>query len=183
MQNFVLEKKLDVSKGLKQAIVNGHTTTKEVAESMEYSPSLISKFIKGHAKLDFNQAEDLIDSLPSSHDKNLLVLYIASQMTGGLTPPPLDGKRINHLSAALSSRAFVEFKQATDALTNALDEFSDDPQSVVDKSDVIECIGQAWDVYGLIPNLCIEVADQYGFQLEDIVSKREKVWHQEQLIS
>lgn len=177
MQN-VIRKKADVSEELKDYMKKKGIKTTDLASLMGYTQPWISKLRNGKIKLDFNEVNRLLESLPE--DSEEIQLETAHQMFA-IIPPLANGTKTYGQDALhLGTRSIAELDQATKALTNSIDEFNDGEKA--DTRDPLEAVNQLADAIFIGLNAEINICHEYGFSMAELIKEREKLWRMKGLV-
>lgn len=151
-----------------------HVTTIEAGKRSGYTQSAISKLAHGAANLPFENVKALLRAFPDHQEE--LALDIAHQFTGGITPPVANGSRLFDQSLSFAAQLMPELQQSIKALTNALDEFSGPADMIHGTDDPKEAVIQLLDVIFFGENAAIIFCHEYGFSLQELEKRREKLW-------
>jgi len=153
--NLIVNRTANISKTLAVTMQANKVTTVELGKRMGYSQPLISKLRSGKAKLQFEQIESLIESLPKQ--SGYLLLDVLHQVSGGLIPATVDSKYMFLNASSMENRVTVEAKQAIKAIADSMDEFGSPLSMVKDLHDPEEAFNQLYDLikYGLMLELII----------------------------
>lgn len=168
-----LNDQADVSSVLPRVMELSNLTTVKVGEILGYDQSSISKMKAGSMKLKLEDFMRLREHLTPAADA-ILVLNFVSEITGHLIPSTVDGNLVRVDSYDLTGRVIDEVEQAKIAYKNASDELRSMPDSIHDKSDVIEAFIQNYDVLKFTANLMISfIADYPDIDWQEKVKSRD----------
>lgn len=153
-----------------------HKTQQQVGDELGYTQAMISKLVHGKGRLQIDQIQSLLNSLPK-HNEELLQEFL-SEISDGFVPRTVSPKYQLMDAGNLDARVIAECNQAAVAFASATDEFGRPRESVADLRDPIEAFNQGYDLIKYVYPFLISIAEYLNCSMQELANKREKVLKQ-----
>ncbi|MCT2882635.1 hypothetical protein [Lentilactobacillus buchneri] len=155
---------------------NPTLTTTELGREMGFTQSMISKIRTDKAPLRFDDLGNMYKATEGLVGNDDLMITTLNIFTNGFVPPLPNYDNLTPNPVVLANRVIEEMNQSTEALKQALDDFSDptSPNNLDEIEDPEKAFKQTYDVirYGLA--LMSVIAGYYKLSWTQEAKTREK---------
>lgn len=176
-QVFDLQQKVLIGHKLREFMkINPELKTTDLGRYLGVTQSMVSKLRHDKATFHFDDLPNLLKSTEGLMGSDEFKIAILNEFTGGFIPPLPNYQNVSTNLTALSTRVMAEMRQSTQALTAALDDFSDpsSPNNLKNIDDPEQAFNQLYDVVRYALSLMAIITNAYQLSWTDEANRRER---------